>query len=264
MNNFSFAREEWRQVNMGEGFVNESRLEISNFGHIRAFNKITKGKILKGSMINGYRIIRQKLFKPRDITIAEELQTLQAAYFAHAKKLSSIKKALLNESIKGTERTLLNQEFESENQQFEKAKKIYTAFYNKDLKKRTTYYAVLIHRLVAENFIERSSDDQTVVAHLDYDKLNNQVSNLKWMTPEENSKHQQLSPNVIAEKQKRKQSGFNDSRYHKLSITKVMYLKKLLNEGKPIRNLAKQFKISETQIVKIKQQQSWASVEAAK
>ena len=75
---------------MGEGFVNESRLEISNFGHIRAFNKITKGKILKGSMINGYRIIRQKLFKPRDITIAEELQTLQAAYLAHAKKLASI------------------------------------------------------------------------------------------------------------------------------------------------------------------------------
>ena len=249
---------------MGEGFVNETRLEISSFGRLRAFNKISKGKILKGSMVNGYRIIRQKLFKPRNIQVAENLRDLQAAYLAHAKKLSSIKKTLLNESIKGTERSLLNQEFESENLLFEKAKKSYTVFYNKDLKKRTTYYASLIHRLVAENFIVRSSDDQTIVAHLDHDKLTNLISNLQWMTPEENSKHQQLSPHVIAEKQKRKQSGFDDNRYHKLSITKVMFLKKLLNEGKPIRNLAKQFKVSETLIVKIKQQQTWASVEAAK
>ena len=96
---------------MGEGFVNENRLEISNFGHVRAFNKITKGKVLKGSMINGYRIIRQKLFKARDPQIAECLWNLQATYLAHAKKLSFIKKTLLNESIKGNERTLLNQEF---------------------------------------------------------------------------------------------------------------------------------------------------------
>ena len=105
MNNLSFAREQWRQINMGEGFVNENRLEISNFGHVRAFNKITKGKILKGSMINGYRIIRQKLFKPRDPQIAECLWDLQATHLALAKKLSSIKKTLLNESIKGIERT---------------------------------------------------------------------------------------------------------------------------------------------------------------
>ena len=35
-----------------------------------------------------------------------------------------------------------------------------------------------------------------MVAHLDYDKLNNRTTNLKWMTPDENYKHQQNSPYV--------------------------------------------------------------------
>ena len=263
MNISSFAREEWREINMGEGFVNETRLEISSFGRVRAFNKISKGKIIKGSLVNGYQIIRQRLFKPRDPATTENLRVLKEAYLIHTKKLAGIRKNLLNASIKGAERILLSKESESEILLLKNAKAHYTSLYNKDLKKRTVYYAALLHRLVAENFIEKQSGDQVVVAHLDYDKLNNQVSNLRWMTAEQNSKHQQLSPSVIADKQKRKQSGFYDAGYRKLSLTKVMYLKKLLNEGVPIRNLARQFKVTKTQILKIKNKQSWASVEAA-
>ena len=43
-----------------------------------------------------------------------------------------------------------------------------------------------------------------------------------------------------------------------------MFLKKLLNEGKTIKSLAKQFKVSETQILNIKKEKNWGSVEAAK
>ncbi len=266
MNNtlISFAREEWLCVNMEEGFINESRMEISSFGRLRSFNKISNGKILNGSMINGYRIIRTKLFKARDPKIAERLLELQTQYLVHSKKVATIKKSLLNKTITAIDKKLLNQELESEELLLKKTKSVYTSFYNKDVKKRTTYHAALIHRLVAEYFIKRQRDDQTVVAHLDFDKLNNQVSNLKWMTPEENSKHQQLSPKVIENKQKRKQSGFYTAGYRKLTLTKVMFLKKLLNEGVPVRNLAKQFKVTETQIMKIKKQENWASVEAAK
>lgn len=259
----SFAREEWREVNIGDGFINETRLEISNFGRVRAYNMISKGKILKGSMTNGYRIIRQRLFKPRDQETAKQLLELQKQFLVHSKKVSLLNKALVKESVKGAERRSLAAELESETLLLKTAKSNYTLFYNKDLKKRTTYFGALVHRLVAENFIPDHTQEQTVVAHLDHDKLNNVVTNLKWMTPEENMRHQQLSPSVIADKQKKKQSGFYEAGFRKLSLTKVMYLKKLLNEGVPVRNLAKQFKVTETHIVKIKNKQSWASVEAA-
>jgi hypothetical protein len=42
-----------------------------------------------------------------------------------------------------------------------------------------------------------------------------------------------------------------------------MYLKKLLQENKPIKNLVKQFKVTETQILRIKRGENWGSVEAA-
>ncbi len=260
----SFAREQWLPIILEEGFLNKTRREISSFGRVRAFNKQSNGKILKGSMINGYKIIRLKLFKPRDPITTKRYLELQAQYLVHSKKVAAIKKSLLNKTISAVDKKSINQELEAEELLLKKTKSIYTVFYNKDFKKRTTYYAALVHRLVAENFIKRQSDDQTVVAHLDFDKLNNQVSNLKWMTPVENSKHQQLSPYVIEDKKKKKESGFYTAGYRKLTLTKVMYLKKLLNEGVPTRNLAKQFKVTETQIIKIKKQQNWASVEAAK
>lgn len=260
----SFAREEWLPINLGEGFVNESRMEISSFGRLRSFNKISNGKILNGSMINGYRIIRQKFFKPRDPKITVQWLELQTQYLVHSKKVAAIKISLLSKTITPFDKKTMSGELESEELLLKKTKSIYTSFYNKDLKKRTTHHAALIHRLVAENFIKKQHEDQTVVAHLDFDKLNNQVLNLKWMTPEENSKHQQLSPKVIENKQKRKQSGFHTAGYRKLTLTKVMFLKKLLNEGVPVRNLAKQFKVTETQIIRIKKQENWASVEAAR
>ena len=43
-----------------------------------------------------------------------------------------------------------------------------------------------------------------------------------------------------------------------------MYVKKLLNEGKPVKALAKQFKVSENQISNIKNNKNWGFVEAAK
>ncbi|MCC6256946.1 MAG: HNH endonuclease, partial [Chitinophagaceae bacterium] len=39
---------------------------------------------------------------------------------------------------------------------------------------------------------------------------------------------------------------------------------KLLNEGKTIASLARKFKVTQTQIIRIKKNENWASVEAAK
>ena len=264
MSIYSFGREEWKAVNIGEGFINDARLEVSSHGRLKVYNKTSKGKIIKGSLINGYPIIRMRLFKPRDEKTASVLNELQSIYLADAKKVTEINKALKTLDENSPEIAPLAAELELAMEVLKKSKQKYSLKLKKDVKSRTTHYGALTHRLVAEHFIPRTHPDQSVVAHLDHNKTNNLINNLKWMTPAENMAHQQLSPNVIADKQKRLKSGSNTEGRSKLSVTKVMYLKKLLNEGKTISSLAKQFKITETQIIRIKKEVNWGSVEAAK
>ena len=264
MNTISFAREAWKQINLGEGFTNNIKLEVSDFGRIRSYNKINNGRLMKGSMINGYRIIRIKLFRPRDAEATQYLKEKQAALTEQIKKIRSLQKSIDHKLTKAADSQLFKEQLEKEMILLKKNKAAYDRLYNEDAKKRTFYYAALVHRLVAENFLPAPLPEQTIVTHLDHDKLNNRVSNLKWITEEEKNILQESSPLVIAERKKRKQSGFYRVSSYKLTLTKVMFLKKLLNEGKPIQNLAKQFKVSETQILNIKNEVSWGSVEAAK
>jgi hypothetical protein len=46
-----------------------------------------------------------------------------------------------------------------------------------------------LHRLVALAFIPNGDDTKTFVNHIDGNKLNNDVSNLEWITPQNNIKH---------------------------------------------------------------------------
>ena len=56
--------------------------------------------------------------------------------------------------------------------------------------KRTTKY---IHKLVAENFLEKESPLQQHVIHLDFNKQNNYYKNLKWVTKETMFEHQKIN-----------------------------------------------------------------------
>jgi len=59
--------------------------------------------------------------------------------------------------------------------------------------KKTGYYEVkvnkweLVHRLVAKHFLS-NPENKPCVDHIDFDKSNNDVSNLRWVTYEENNK----------------------------------------------------------------------------
>jgi len=265
LNIFSVGREEWKSVDIGEGYTNDTRLEVSSHGRLKIYNRSsTDGKILKGSSVNGYPIVRLKLFKPRDEQTTLLLAELQTAYLADAKRIAELEKLLAAADNQSPEYTALTCELESAQKLLKKSRQKHSTKLDKEVKARTVYFASLVHRMVAELFIHRSAPQQTVVAHIDFDKCNNKINNLKWMTPEENMAHQRLSPNVIADKDKRFRSGPEADGRSKLSITKVMYLKKLLNEGKPIASLAKQFKITETQVIRIKKSENWGYVEAAK
>ena len=249
----SYFAEQWKTVQFDEDLIKEGTIEISNFGRVRSFNRISNGNILKPSHINGYEILRLKLYRPRDQKTQKEFDYLQQQVTilgdqlktlknnkSEAKKIASITELLASMKTNITKRL------------------------NDDLKHRTVNYSALIHRLVATYFLEKPSEKHTVVAHINFEKLNNKYTNLKWMTPQENYEHQQKSPYVIKEKETRLHRRKEDSKATKLTVTKVMLLKKLLNEGKPLKTLVKQFKISETQIFRIKRGENWADIEAAK
>ncbi len=84
-----YPGEQWKTVKFDFKFTNNFRLEVSNFGRLRTFNKVSDGNIVNGSMINGYRIIRLKLFRPRDEKMQSKLDYLQQQVFKLARKLKS-------------------------------------------------------------------------------------------------------------------------------------------------------------------------------
>ena len=249
----TFYGEKWKNVNFPFEHVNNYRLEVSNFGRIRSFNKLSNGNILNGSITEGYKIIRLKFFKEPDVAAAKKAELLQKKIANAAKKIKLLKENEENIAV-----------LKQAEQDLKKLKTVYSKYVAQITKDRTIHYHSLIHRLVADYFLQGRSLNKTIVAHLDFDKLNNDVKNLKWMTPEENYAHQKNSPFVIEEKERRIVYGSITSKNIKLTVTKVMLLKKMLNEGrKTVTQLAKQFKVSDMQIIRIRRGENWSSIPAA-
>ena len=248
-----YPGEQWKTVKFDFEFTNDGSIEVSNFGRLRTFNKVSDGNIVNGSMINGYRIIRLKLYRPRDEKVQKRLDYLQQQVFKLSRKLKSIEPTRDNKKL-----------IQETTELATSMKKNLSKKFQDDLKERTINYHSLIHRLVADYFLKKPTAKQTIVAHIDHDKLNNRASNLVWMTPEENYEHQKKSPLVIKEKQERRFRRKENSRATKLTVTKVMLLKKLLNQGKPMKQLVRQFKVTDTQIFRIKRGENWADIQAAK
>ncbi|AWM12494.1 NUMOD4 domain-containing protein [Flavobacterium sp. NRK F10] len=130
-----------------------------------------------------------------------------------------------------------------------------------DGKKKYIHYSY--HFLVASLFIEKKKEDHTHVIHLDYDRQNNHVNNLKWVTYEEMLEHGQRSPYV--KEAKRKLIEFNKKRDgQKLTVNDVIRLKKkLLDPNRKTRHkiLAKQFGITEMQVYRIKSGENWGHIQ---
>jgi hypothetical protein len=115
---------------------------------------------------------------------------------------------------------------------------------------KTTSKVLFVYKLVAQFFIPKTAEEQRYVLHLDYKRDNDNFRNLKWATYEEMLAHRQKSPHIIKAKIKLLEHNLkSDGR--KLSVTKVIHLKKLLqdpNRKTRLKMLAKQFGISEMQV----------------
>jgi hypothetical protein len=244
-----YPGEKWKLISFDFEVTNSGTIEVSSFGRVKTNNKINKDRLLNGSLINGYKIIRLRLYTPRTEAIQKKLDAAQRSVFKLQRELKSLKdnKASKTEIKELTEivaekKTILSKQFTA------------------DLNKRTINWHSLVHRLVAEYFLPKPSTSRTIVAHKNFDKLDNKMENLVWMTVAENSAHQQKSPYVIKERAERP---MRNHTHFKLTVTRVMLLKKLLNNNKPIKNLAKQFKVTETQIRRIQKGENWSSIPAA-
>lgn len=248
-----YPTEIWKKVKTGIVSETNSRLEVSNYGRVRTFNKASDGNILNGGMVEGYKIIRMRFYSPRDEKTQKMLNRLQKQVLNLSRELKSQK------NIKEKKTTI-----EQTAKELKALKRNVSKKFQSELKSRAINYQALVHRLVATYFLPKPKAKETIVAHLDYEKLNNRATNLRWMTPEENYEHQKGSPYVIAEKKERRNTLHSRPHGAKLTVTKVMLLKKMLNEGRPLNKLAKTFKITETQIVRIRRGENWGNVPAAK
>ena len=117
--------------------------------------------------------------------------------------------------------------------------------------KASSYYT---HRLVAILFLEKI-EDQKFVIHLDFDKTNNLVSNLKWANRAELNEHNKKNP--VHKKRLGKRT------YSKLTEGRVRLIKRKINDPNRrtrMRLIAKQFGISEMQLYRIKSGENWGSV----
>ena len=118
---------------------------------------------------------------------------------------------------------------------------------------RRSFY---IHKLVAAHFLPVPPEDAKFVLHLDHNKENNQLSNLKWATKTEKEKHQQSNP------------AWRDgiTRSAKLNETKVRMIKERIfdpNRKTRLKMIARQFGISEMQLYRIKSGENWGHIKVS-
>ncbi len=121
-----------------------------------------------------------------------------------------------------------------------------------------TNYGILLHRLIAENFLPARQKGETVVMHFNHKKTDNHYTNLGWASIAEASAHAQGSPRV--KKAKRLAAEFGNIGNTKLTIEKVKAIKKLLAAGKTLKEIAAKYKVSDMQIYRIKIGENWGKV----
>ena len=115
------------------------------------------------------------------------------------------------------------------------------------------------HREVAKLFNKKTSPKEKFVIHINHNKTDNHIKNLKWATQKEAIAHQQKSPDKVAYKKVQNER----TRGLKLKAKQVKAIKAILNN--PRRKLTHQqtadkYDVSPMTIYRIKSGESWGKV----
>jgi len=120
--------------------------------------------------------------------------------------------------------------------------------------------ALFVHNAVAEAFLKKRNSKCDHVIHLDHNKANNEASNLKWVTQQEQIEHNKKSPLVREAIARKIHTGATAK---KLNEKKVMQLKKELWDPKrklTFKKLAEKYGIAEMNLYRIKSGEMWFHV----
>lgn len=122
--------------------------------------------------------------------------------------------------------------------------------------------SILMYKLVAEFFLPKPSEQHNHILHLDYQKDNDDVRNLKWATYEEMLEHKKNNPNIERARLERIRHNATVGAW-KLTSTDVMLIKKLLANPERktrLKIIAKRFGISQTHLKRIERGENWSHI----
>lgn len=109
-----------------------------------------------------------------------------------------------------------------------------------------------VHRFVAETFIP-NTENKEQINHIDGNKMNNNVTNLEWVSPSENIRHSFV--NGLSKGPKGEING-----QCKLTEVEVLEIRRLRKEGWKQNEIARKFNVVQGQISYIVNKKSWVHV----
>jgi hypothetical protein len=120
--------------------------------------------------------------------------------------------------------------------------------------------ALFTHQAMGHAFLKKNNPKAKFVLHLDYNKANNDLSNLKWATKKEQVEHSKKSPYVLQAAARKVYTG---ATARKLSEKKVIALKKEIWNPKrkvSLKQIAAKYGIAEMNLYRIKNGELWFHV----
>lgn len=114
----------------------------------------------------------------------------------------------------------------------------------------------LVHRLVCLAFLE-NPEDKPYVNHRDFDRANNRLGNLEWVTPAENVEHSRLAGHCNGGHAASEKDGGKRHPRAKLTLAQAIEIKELIRGGMTQNDLARKFKVGRSCIASISCGKTW-------